>query len=74
MLGSQNNPYAKFRNDYNTHHSIRQEAQESFKEVFRVLDLLAALKTTNGHLSDAEYRKKAEDIVRADYEPDPLDT
>ena len=46
----------------------------SYKEVLRVLDLLAALKTTNGHLSDAEYRKKAEDIVRADYEPDPLDT
>ena len=36
MLGSQNNPYAKFRNDYNTHHSIREEAQESFKEIFRV--------------------------------------
>ena len=47
--------------------SIREEAQESFKRVLRVLDLLAALKTTNGHLSDAEYRKKAEDILRVDF-------
>ena len=64
LNGSQSHVYHSIDNDHGRLSARDEENNRAFDKVITILRELAHLKTTNGHLSDAEYRKKAEDIVR----------
>ena len=64
LTGAQSNVYASIEKQKEFLLAIDEKSNESFRWIMDILDKLRTLKTTNGHLSDAEYRKRAEDIVR----------
>ena len=64
LNGSQSHVYYSLENDHGRLSARDEESNRAFQWMIEKLDGLAKLKTTNGHLTDAEYRKKAEDIVR----------
>ena len=64
LNGSQSHVYHSIDNDHGRLSARDEESNRAFQWMIEKLDGLAKLKTTNGHLTDAEYRKKAEDIVR----------
>ena len=64
LNGSQSHVYHSIDNDHGRLSARDEESKRAFQWMIEKLDGLAKLKTTNGHLTDAEYRKKAEDIVR----------
>ena len=64
LNGSQSHIYHSIENDHGRLSARDEESNRAFRWMIEKLDGLAKLKTTNGHLTDAEYRKKAEDIVR----------
>ena len=64
LNGSQSHVYHSIENDHGRLSARDEESNRAFQWMIEKLDGLAKLKTTNGHLTDAEYRKKAEDIVR----------
>ena len=64
LNGSQSHVYHSIENDHGRLSARDEESNRAFRWMIEKLDGLANLKTTNGHLTDAEYRKKAEDIVR----------
>ena len=64
LNGSQSHVYHSIDNDHGRLSARDEENNRAFDKVMTILRELAHLKTTNGHLSDADYRKKAENIVR----------
>ena len=64
LTGAQSNVYGGIEQRQEFLLSIDEKSNESFRWIMDILDKLGTLKTTNGHLSDAEYRKRAENIVR----------
>ncbi len=59
LLGGSSNAYNKLEEWHAFLLSTNDESNNSFSWVIRVLDELCDLKTSNGYLSDAEYRKKS---------------
>ena len=64
LTGTQSNVYGSIEQRQDFLMSIDEKSNESFRWIMDILEKLGTLKTTNGHLSDAEYRKRAENIVR----------
>ena len=64
LNGSQSHVYHSIDNDHGRLSARDEESNRAFQWMIEKLDGLAKLKTTNGHLTDAEYRRKAEGIVR----------
>ena len=66
LNGGQSHVYQSIENDHGRISARDEDSNKAFRWMIEKLDGLAKLKTTNGHISDAEYRKMAEDIVRND--------
>ena len=64
LNGNQLHVYHSIENDHGRLSARDEESNRAFRWVMNKLEALADLKTSNGYLSDADYRKKAEDIVR----------
>ena len=64
LNGSQSHVYHSIDNDHGRLSAHDEDNNRAFDKVMTILRKLAHLKTTNGHLSDADYRKKADNIVR----------
>ena len=62
--GAQTGLYNNFQQKAEYLNSVSAENANAFRHVMDTLDALCELKSSNGYLTDAEYRKKAEDITR----------
>ena len=62
--GAQTGLYNHFQQKMEYMISVSEQSTQAFRHVMETLDALCELKSSNGYLTDAEYRKKAEDIVR----------
>ena len=64
LNGSQSHVYHNIDNDHGRLSARDEESNRAFRWVMDKLDKLAGLKARNDHVTDAEYRRMAEDIVR----------
>ena len=64
LNGSSSHIYQGLKSDHGHLASSDKENNQSLQWIFEIVRQLSNLKANNSHLSDAEYRKKAEDIVR----------
>ena len=64
LNGSQTHIYHSIDNDDGRLSARDEESNRAFRWIMDKLDKLAGLKARNDHLTDAEYRRMAEDIVR----------
>lgn len=64
LNGSQSHVYHSIDNDHGRLSARDEESNRAFRWVMDKLDKLAGLKARNDHVTDAEYRRMAEDIVR----------
>ena len=64
LNGNQSHVYHSIDNDHGRLSARDEESNRAFRWVMDKLDKLAGLKARNDHLTDAEYRRMAEDIVR----------
>ena len=63
-FNEQSHVYHSIDNDHGRLSARDEESNRAFRWVMDKLDKLAGLKARNDHLTDAEYRRMAEDIVR----------
>ena len=63
LNGSSNHIYQGLKSDHGHLASSDKENNQSLQWIFEIVRQLSNLKANNSHLSDAEYRKKAEEIV-----------
>ena len=63
LNGSSNHIYQGLKSDHGHLASSDKENSQSLKWIFEIVRQLSNLKANNSHLSDAEYRKRAEGIV-----------
>ncbi len=64
LTGAQSNVYGGIEQRQEFLLSKVENSNETFRWIMDVLDTLRSLKTANSNLSDAEYRRLAENIVR----------
>jgi len=64
LNGSASHVYQGLKNDQRQCLSSDKENNQSLHWIFEIIRQLSYLKTADSHLSDAEYRKKAEAIVQ----------
>ena len=64
LNGSASHVYQGLKNDQRQFLSSDKENNQSLHWIFEIIRQLSYLKTADSHLSDAEYRKKAEAIVQ----------
>ena len=64
LNGSSNHIYQGLKSDHEHLASSDKENNRSLQWIYEIVVQLSNLKANNSHLSDAEYRKKAEEIVR----------
>ena len=64
LNGSQSHVYHSIENDHGRLSASDEESNRAFRWVMDKLHKLAGLKARNDHLTDAQYRRMAEDIVR----------
>ena len=65
LNGNQLHVYHSIENDHGRLSARDEESNRAFQWVMDKLTKLAGLKARNDHLTDAEYRAKAEEIVRS---------
>ncbi len=63
LNGSLNHIYQGLKSDHGHLASSDKENNQSLQWIFEIVRQLSNLKANNSHLSNAEYRKKAEEIV-----------
>ena len=68
LNGSSNHIYRVLKSDHGHLASSDKENNRSIQWIYEIVLQLSNLKANNSHLSDAEYRKRAEEIV---YMPQP---
>ena len=64
LNGSQSHVYHSIDNDHGRLSARDEESSRAFRWVMNKLDKLARLKARNDHVTDKQYRRMAEDIVR----------
>ena len=69
LNGSQSHVYHSIENDHGRLSARDEESNRAFRWVMDKLDKLAGLKARNDHVTDKEYRRMAEDIVRENEMP-----
>lgn len=65
LTGTQSNIYGGIEKRQDFLLAKDEKSSASFKKIVNILRQLAALKSSNNNFSDAEYRKRAEDIVHS---------
>ena len=65
LSGTQSNIYGGIERRHDFMQAKDERDNQSFRRIMDILHKLAALKGSNNNFSDAEYRKRAEEIVRA---------
>ena len=63
LNGTSSNIYHGLQNDHGRLAASDQDNNRSLQLIFEIIEQLSDLKNSNSHLSDAEYRNKAEAIV-----------
>ena len=65
LTGTQSNIYGGIEKRQDLLLAKDEKSSASFRTLMNILHQLAALKSSNNNFSDAEYRKRAEDIVHS---------